>query len=66
MYVCLCSGVTDGQIRSRVAEGPCSMKDLRDCLGVAKQCGRCAPYAKSLLREAVATSNPGPRLAAAA
>lgn len=66
MYVCLCSGVTDRQIRSCVEEGACSMKDLRDCLGVARQCGRCAPYAKSLLREVVASSTPEPRLSAAA
>ncbi len=52
MYVCLCNGVTDRQIRSCVAEGAGTMKDLRECLGVGTRCGRCAPFAKSLLKEA--------------
>ena len=66
MYVCLCNGVTDRQIRSCVAEGACSMKDLRECLGVGTRCGRCAPFAKSLLKEAAPSAAAPLELEAAA
>ena len=51
MYVCLCNGVTDRQIREAVCDGVKSMRQLRQCLGVAANCGRCAPHAKELLDE---------------
>lgn len=58
MYVCLCKGVSDKQIRNAVAEGACSMRDLREALDVANQCGKCARDCKSLLNESVlAASN---------
>lgn len=49
MYVCLCNGVTDRQIREAVGDGVKSMRQLRQCLGVAANCGRCATHAKELL-----------------
>lgn len=51
MYVCLCNGVTDRQIREAVGDGVKSMRQLRQCLGVAANCGRCATHAKELLDE---------------
>ncbi len=51
MYVCICQGVTDRQIREAVDEGCCTMRELRRQLGVAATCGRCAPYAKQMLDE---------------
>lgn len=51
MYVCLCNGVTDRQIREAVSDGAKSMRQLRQCLGVAANCGRCAAHAKELLDE---------------
>lgn len=54
MYVCLCEGVTDGQIRAAVEEGVSTMRQLQDELGVARNCGRCACYARSLLDESLA------------
>ena len=55
MYVCLCKGVTDCQIREAVCEGACSMRELRKCLGVATQCGRCACHARQVLEETLKT-----------
>lgn len=52
MYVCLCQGVTDRQIREAVDEGASSMRKLRMELGVASACGRCAQHAKQVLDEA--------------
>jgi len=52
MYVCLCKGVTDTQIRSAAREGRvCRMRDLQRCMGVAATCGRCAPCAHEILSE---------------
>ncbi len=51
MYVCLCHGVTDGQIREAIYEGCCSYRDVRDSLGVGTQCGKCACLAKQVVRD---------------
>lgn len=51
MYVCLCTGVTDGQIREAIYEGCCSYKEVRQATGVASQCGKCACLAKEVVRE---------------
>ncbi|WP_137818826.1 bacterioferritin-associated ferredoxin [Pseudomonas sp. 2FG] len=51
MYVCLCLGVTDGQIRDAIFEGCCSYRDVRKTLDVASQCGKCATLAKQVVRE---------------
>jgi bacterioferritin-associated ferredoxin len=51
MYVCLCQGVTDGQIREAIYDGCCSYRDVRETLGVASQCGKCACLAKQVVRD---------------
>jgi len=51
MYVCLCEGITDGQIREAIYEGCCSYKEVRESLGVASQCGKCACLAKQVVRD---------------
>lgn len=49
MYVCICNGVTDKQIRRAIAGGATSVQCLRDELGVASQCGGCLDHALQLL-----------------
>lgn len=56
MYICLCKGVTDHQIRDAIADGACSMRDLRAALDVANQCGKCGRDCKSLLAESAVSS----------
>ncbi|MAA65158.1 MAG: (2Fe-2S)-binding protein [Alteromonadaceae bacterium] len=51
MYVCLCQGVTDTQIRQAAEEGCRSMRQLGKEMGVGRQCGRCASTAREILRE---------------
>lgn len=51
MYVCLCQGVTDGQIREAIYEGCCNYRDVRRTLGVGTQCGKCAAQAKQITRD---------------
>lgn len=51
MYVCLCKGITDTQIRDAITDGACSMRDLRERLDVANQCGKCGRECKSIIGE---------------
>lgn len=51
MYVCICKGVTEGALREAVYQGADRMRDLKACLGVTEQCGRCACHAKQVLDE---------------
>lgn len=50
MYVCLCKGITERQIHRAIDEGACSMRDLRQQLGIATQCGRCGKCARTILK----------------
>jgi bacterioferritin-associated ferredoxin len=56
MYVCLCQGVTDGQIREAIYEGCCSYREVREATGVATQCGKCACLAKQVVRETLSNA----------
>lgn len=53
MYVCVCKGVTDHQIRREVDDGARSFRDVQAATGCSTQCGKCACVAKSITREAV-------------
>jgi len=66
MYVCLCKGITDGQIREAVHQGCDSLRDLRRELGVGGQCGKCARDAREVLRDTRAQASAQPYAAAAA
>lgn len=56
MYVCICNAVTESQIRHAAANGASTMRELRQTLGVAAECGRCAGCAMTVLKEAHACS----------
>ena len=51
MYVCICKGITDKTIRNAVLDGANSLRDIRNQLGVAMDCGQCACEAKKVIRE---------------
>ena len=53
MYVCICKGITDTQIRAAVENGASSMRDLRNALGVASQCGKCSMVTREIVRESL-------------
>jgi bacterioferritin-associated ferredoxin len=59
MYVCVCRAVTDGEIRAAVDQGVRTMRELRQGLGVASQCGKCGQCALRLLRQDQAEDAPG-------
>lgn len=52
MYVCVCQGVTDRQIREAALAGARTLKDLRRELGVTRDCNCCATCAHQYLKEA--------------
>lgn len=52
MYVCVCHAVTDRDITHAAANGARTVRDLRDSLGVASSCGRCAQCAHACLKNA--------------
>lgn len=51
MYVCNCNGVSERQVKNAVKNGCSSLRELRDTLGVANNCGQCACHARSLIDE---------------
>ena len=60
MYVCICSAVTERQIRACAQGGATTMQDLREKLCVADNCGKCARHAKTILREVHGTPAAAP------
>lgn len=54
MYVCLCRGITDQDIREAIENGAESYREIRDLLDLGTCCGRCAPEARSIISEEVA------------
>ncbi|HEX4025305.1 MAG TPA: (2Fe-2S)-binding protein [Steroidobacteraceae bacterium] len=53
MYVCVCQGITDRQIRRVVEQGACSLGEVQMKLPVGGCCGRCEGAARELIREQV-------------
>jgi bacterioferritin-associated ferredoxin len=51
MYVCVCNGITDKQIRRAARNGVSTLYELRGALGVATGCGTCARTAEDILDE---------------
>jgi len=69
VYICICHGITDHQIRSCVQDGARTFCELQGQLGVATQCGSCRSSAMDILGETLAPPVPEatpPALAAAA
>ncbi|WMC10960.1 bacterioferritin-associated ferredoxin [Oceanimonas pelagia] len=54
MYVCLCKGITERQLKEAIAEGNTEFMDLKRELGVGSQCGKCIPVALAILAEETA------------
>lgn len=53
MYVCVCKGITDRQIKAAIDDGANSLRSLRKALGVASQCGKCSVMTREILDEAL-------------
>ncbi|WP_299774880.1 bacterioferritin-associated ferredoxin [uncultured Pseudoteredinibacter sp.] len=57
MYVCLCKGITDSQIRDAVCAGASSLRQVRKQLGVMSQCGKCGILTREIVQETVEQRN---------
>jgi bacterioferritin-associated ferredoxin len=62
MYVCICKGITDTQIRAAVEDGASSLRDVRNTLGVASQCGKCGVLTREIVRETLMDQNQSEQL----
>jgi len=55
VYICLCHGFTDKQVKRAVAEGRRSMSEIYACLGGKPRCGKCVGEVRAI----VACAPPG-------
>lgn len=60
MYVCLCKGITDTQIREAVDGGAESVRAVRDQLGASSQCGRCVSQVREIVKATLEDTSPTP------
>jgi bacterioferritin-associated ferredoxin len=51
MYVCLCNGLTDRDVRAQTAGGGRSVAMVYQACGCQPQCGKCVPLVRQMLRE---------------
>jgi len=54
MFVCICKGITEKQIKVSVAEGASSVRDLYRELELGSQCGKCVGFARQVLNSELA------------
>ena len=55
MYVCICNGVTDRQVREAAEAGCGSVSELTMRTGLGSTCGSCLPLAEAIMAEVRAT-----------
>ncbi|KGE02554.1 bacterioferritin-associated ferredoxin [Pseudohaliea rubra] len=65
MFVCLCNGITESQIRAAASTGISTLEELTEHLGVASQCGQCGAMAQAVLEEGGGMAIPEDRFYAA-
>jgi bacterioferritin-associated ferredoxin len=51
MYVCLCHGLTDRQVKGVARSAGCSVAAVHRAFGVRMQCGKCVPMMREILRD---------------
>ncbi|WP_424136419.1 (2Fe-2S)-binding protein [Roseomonas chloroacetimidivorans] len=62
MYVCICNGLTDTQIRSAIASGAGRTHDVYAACNCKAQCGTCTSQILCMLRSQVAAANAAQQL----
>lgn len=54
MFVCMCYGVTDKDIRNAVqSEGAGNLRELRAHLNLGTQCGKCVQMAQEIIDQTI-------------
>lgn len=51
MFVCICNGIRDVDVKEAVSQGASTLEDLQATLGVATCCGCCASCAESYIQK---------------
>jgi bacterioferritin-associated ferredoxin len=51
LYICICNGITERQVRDCAHGGARTIEDLGWALGVGTNCGRCRDCASELLSD---------------
>ena len=59
MFICLCNGLTDRDVRAQCDSGGCSVSMVYRGLGCEPQCGKCVPLVRQMVREASAAVEAG-------
>jgi bacterioferritin-associated ferredoxin len=49
VYICLCNGFTDRQVRTIVEQCASSVAQVYQALGCAPRCGKCVPLVREML-----------------
>jgi bacterioferritin-associated ferredoxin len=62
LYICLCNGFTDRQVRRSVEAGSASVSQVYKTLGCVPKCGKCVPMVRDML-ESVGMLSPEPETA---
>ena len=62
MYVCICNGITESQVREAIGQGASDLWRLQAELGVASCCGSCRTTASEILAESRAAKRAEPVL----
>jgi len=60
MYICICNGHRESDIRDAARQGLCSAREIYRRLGKPVRCGRCLEVATEVIEEVRATLNDGP------
>lgn len=60
MYVCLCHGLNDRQVRAAIQEGGAgSVAQVYQHYELQPRCGKCVPYVRDMVRDATAPKGCG-------
>ena len=49
MYICICNGITDKDIKAAADNGVATVAGVYRACDCAPQCGKCAPYIKEII-----------------
>lgn len=60
MYVCLCRGITDSQVRQAVADGASSVREVNSLLGTAMECGKCGMATRQIVNQELSAQQSEP------
>ena len=52
MYVCLCNGVTESDVREAIAAGADTVEEVAYCTGAGTRCGTCRNAVSAMVEHA--------------